>query len=348
MRSNARQLLRTRGFTLVEVVLAAFVVSVILAGLSSAMFLAARAAETPYKRSALDLHAVLDRFRQDAAIATGITQLGSTSITMTLPDRDGNGTADSVKYDWSQANNTSGTITRIEDGVSESVPVRTASFSVSTDLDQTTTTTQTEGSEQLLFSRSPTLPIAYAIKSSQWCGQYLTPSLPGNAVAWRVTRVRMPARSKGATGGIARVQVRASSGGLPKTVIDEATMLESDLSAGWATQEFSFANAGNLPVNSGVCVVLQWVKDADACEVQYESLLALLASGSRVVSTDGGTTWSTNTLQAMAIEVYGTYSTAAHTTVKKLRGLNIQMKNDSAMANPITTTIRFNNLPTVP
>lgn len=330
-----------------EVILAAAIVSLVLGGLFSAMVLASRVAETPYKRSAVDLHALVDRFRQDAAIATAVTSLSSSSVTMTLPDRDGDGTADTVIYNWSQAAGTSGTVTRSDNGAVETIPVRTASFTVTSDVVSTTTTDVSESAEQLLFTRTPLIPVTYAIKSNQWTGQYAIPSLPSNAVAWRVTRVRFPARSKGTATGSTRVQIRSQSGGVPKTVIDEATMAESSLTTSFATKELTFANAGKLPVSSGVCVVLQWAADADAAEIQYESLLAVLATGNRVTSTDSGATWSANTLQAMSMDVYGTYSLPAGVTIKTLRALNLQFNSDTSLATPVTTSIRFNNLPVV-
>ncbi len=75
-----------------------------------------------------------------------------------------------------------------------------------------------------------------------------------------MTRVRILMRSKGATGGQMRIQVRRHSGGLPTTVVDETTLLESDLTTTFGAKELSFVDASNLAV-SGACVVLQWGTD---------------------------------------------------------------------------------------
>lgn len=337
-----------RGFTLVEMTLAAVIVAVVLGGLFSATMLASRVAETPYKRSTLDLHGLIDRIRQDAAIATAVQTLGTTAVTLTLPDRDGDGTADTVAYNWGQATATNGTITRTENGVAEAIPVRTSTFTVTSDIEETTSNDVSESSEQLLFSRTPLIPFTYAIRSAQWTGQYVVPALASNAVAWRVTRVRFPARYRGTTGGLTRVQVRTQSGGLPRTVVDESWLVESTLPFSFATQQISFSNAGNLSPASGVCIVFQWAADTDACELQYESLLSILSAGHRVTSTNSGATWSANGLQALSMQVYGTYSIPAGVTTRRLRALNVRVKNDSTMAAPITTTIRFNNRPVVP
>ena len=339
--------LSRRGFTLVEMTLAAAITTLVMAGLFSATLIAARVAESPYKSSALNLHAVLDRMRDDASVATAVPVLTANTMTLTLADRNGDGQPDTVTYDWSRATNAAGIITRTYNGVAESIAVVAPSFAVTTDLSQTTSTASVESSEQLLFSRAPTLPIAYAIKTAQWTGQYVVPSLPSNTTSWKVTRVRIPARFKGATGGQTRVQIRNQSGGVPLTVVDEAMMLESSLTSSFVTNEFSFTKATNLPLG-GICLVLQWDKDADACEVQYESLLSILAAGNRVISTTSGASWTAQSLQCLACEIYGTYTTpGTSSTVKKLRALNFTVKSDAALAGTVTTTIRFINLPTV-
>lgn len=327
-------------------VLAAAVCSIVMAGLFSAMLMAARVAEAPYKRSALDVHALVDRLRIDAAAATAVSQLSSSAIMMIVPDRNGDGTPETIAYDWSQAAGVSKAITRTENGVTESASVVASTFAVSADIDQTTTSDTTESSEQLLFSRTPLLPIAYSIKSNQWMGQFVVPALPSNALSWRVTRVRFPARQKAGTPGQIRVQVRLHNNGLPRAVVDEGLLLEASLPVAFATQEMSFSRANGLPV-SGACIVWQWVKDPEAGELQYETLASALAAGQRVTSTDSGASWSANTLQAVALDVYGTYTLPAGVTVKKLRTLTITMKADSTLSGSTATTIRFPNLPQV-
>ncbi len=90
--------------TLVELVLSLVIMSVLMAGMTSAILLASRA--TPAAASPATeqraLSEALDRFASELALATSITELTNTAITFTLPDRaHGAAGPETVRYDWS-------------------------------------------------------------------------------------------------------------------------------------------------------------------------------------------------------------------------------------------------------
>jgi hypothetical protein len=94
--------LRT-GFTLVEVVLSAVTLAVLLLATGSAVALAARA--IPDGRSVASATVAggraLDSLTTDLADATAVTSATATAITLTVPDRTGDGVADTITYAWS-------------------------------------------------------------------------------------------------------------------------------------------------------------------------------------------------------------------------------------------------------
>jgi hypothetical protein len=331
---------------LIEVTFAVAICTILMASLFSAMLLTSRVTAAPYHQGTLDMTALIARWRSDAAVAVSVSQLSATSITFGVPDQNGDGVEETISYDWSAATGGSKTITRAYNGIVESIPVSTATFQVTASVDATVTRDNQESPEQLFLSRVPLLPIAYAIKSTRWTGQFIVPSLPSSATSWRITRARIPMRSKGPVGGQMRVQVRTHASGLPKTIVDETVLHESTLTATFAPREITFPAASNLPL-SGACVVLEWVKDADAAEVQYETLTTALLSGHRVTSTNGGASWTGATLQAVGMEVYGTYTVAPDVSVRRLRSLELTFRSDAAMSGNATTTIHFPNTPRV-
>ena len=61
-------------------------------------------------------------------------------------------------------------------------------------------------------------------------------------------------------------------------------------------------------VGSGATVVFKWLSDTEACDIQTQGLLGLLAAGNMVSGSAEGN-WSANTLNSVNCYIYGTYST---------------------------------------
>ena len=104
---SRRRLTRRRpgqaGHTLLEVVLALAIVAAIAIGMMGAMLLAQRG--TAVAADAGDKTAQQTRAMQmlttDLGLATAITERTATAVTMTVPDRTGDGQPETVRYAWS-------------------------------------------------------------------------------------------------------------------------------------------------------------------------------------------------------------------------------------------------------
>jgi hypothetical protein len=174
------------------------------------------------------------------------------------------------------------------------------------------------------------------IDSSNWIGQYFIPSLPNNAVYWRITRVRYAAQVHGSNGGIVRVQVRTAAGnGLPSsTVLDSVELLETNLPSNFGTIDSYFTGNARLDPSSGACVVFRWVKDADACDILTRTVSLALLGGAKVVSTsNAGSSWSGNSLSSMPLVVYGVSATQdADTYTYNLNSVRITLRSGADSA----------------
>ena len=93
------------GYTLIEVLVSSVSASILMAGLASALFLAGRALEGG--------SAAADRSRAAAAQselltdlehATSFSERTDEAVTFSVPDRDGDGTDETLRYAWSAAN----------------------------------------------------------------------------------------------------------------------------------------------------------------------------------------------------------------------------------------------------
>lgn len=95
---------RTGGFTLVELVLAMGIMALLFVGMASALSVALRTLPDPTapRARAAEGLATLETIAADLALATRITERGTRSITIVVPDR-GHGAAgdETIRYAWS-------------------------------------------------------------------------------------------------------------------------------------------------------------------------------------------------------------------------------------------------------
>lgn len=101
--SNSHARLARLGMTLVEMVIGIAISSVLFVGLTSSLYIAAQSldvgqAEMAVRRTAQQRMAQLHR---DVESARNITELTATSVTLTVPDRNGDETPETIRYAWS-------------------------------------------------------------------------------------------------------------------------------------------------------------------------------------------------------------------------------------------------------
>jgi len=90
-------------FTLIEAVAAMAIMVVLLGGMSSAVFIAARAIDDGQAPATLTADAadVVAMVSADLTFAIEFRELTTTAVTITVPDRDGDGVAEQIRYAWS-------------------------------------------------------------------------------------------------------------------------------------------------------------------------------------------------------------------------------------------------------
>ena len=76
--------------------------SIVLAGLASALLVANSAIDPGLPSSVqANVSSVTQRIRGDLQFSTGFTERTSRTLTMTVPDRTGDGIPDTIRYAWS-------------------------------------------------------------------------------------------------------------------------------------------------------------------------------------------------------------------------------------------------------
>jgi type II secretory pathway pseudopilin PulG len=90
-----------RGHTLVELVLSVAVLSIVMASVMSVMLIAVRAVHQGPAQGAHVASEAVDEIASDLAVAEAVPERGSNALTVIVPDRDGDGQPETIRYFWS-------------------------------------------------------------------------------------------------------------------------------------------------------------------------------------------------------------------------------------------------------
>ena len=347
---------RAGGHTLIELVTALAIVGILVLGMASAVLMASRAVDP--RNPQLAKHAAAEaaeRLARELQFATAFNQRSGNAVTFVIPDRrsDGDTAPESVRYAWS---GTAGDpLTREYNGSAPAAVIDDVrEFALAYHLDTVTeqpSATQNESGETLLAGHvTSTNSDNYNITEKEWLAQYFQPSLPGDAVSWRVTRVLFRARTHGGTGGIAGVELRLpTASNLPSNVIlEQIPMYESRLTDWYLWREFTFTNVAGLSPGRGLCLVISCIlKDSDLADVQFDKANN---PGGYIRSNDAGATWEPDNSRSMLYAVYGkvtTTSVPAAVTRTTLRGIGIRLRAGPNPATAVETAAPLFNAPEV-
>lgn len=172
--------------------------------------------------------------------------------------------------------------------------------------------TENQSPEILLYSYDQPAYLAdFAIDDSKWPGQFFLPLLPPGAVSWRVTRVKFPAKARGDTTGMTKVQLRLPiPGDTPSSIVlEEKCMEEASLTMSYMWKEFAFANVARPRSTRGLCLVLQHCSGRYSANIRYRRSNVMAPGTAFLQTTDAGSSWTADRTRAMLFYVYGTVTT---------------------------------------
>lgn len=212
--ARARNPVRGHGFTLVELIVSLTVMGILTVGLASAIMLASHAIPEPRSplNATIDASVVVQDIAGELFCATSFSERTATSIEFTVHDRDNDDVQETIRYEWSgtlgdpltrQYNG--GTVIEIAEDMHE--------FQLNYDLrtiSREEPPTENESSETLLISHDASGGTLQELKiqNNRSCGEYFQPSLPADAVAWKITLVKFMAKVDGSVDGETLVQIR--------------------------------------------------------------------------------------------------------------------------------------------
>jgi len=347
---------RDAGHTLIEMVAALAIIGILMLGIASAVLMASRAVDPRNPQLARRAAAeAAERLARDLQFAYAFSTRSSAAVTFTIPDRrrDGDTAPETVRYTWS---GTAGDpLTRVYNGSAAAVVIDDVrefalTYHLDTVTEQPSAVTNESGEVMLAAHTTPSDDDNFNIKEKDWAAQYFMPSLPADAVSWRVTRVFIRARTHGGPSGIAGVELRpATAANLPSDVVlEQVPMYESRLTDWYLWREFTFTNAAGLQPGRGLCLVISCIlKDSDLCDVEFDKKDN---PGGYIKGKDAGATWEPDDSRCFMYAVYGkvtTTSTPEPVTRTYLRGIGIRLRAGPDPATAVETAAPLFNAPEV-
>lgn len=334
------------GFTLLEIVISLTIMSVVIVAMGSALMVASRGIPDPNSPLAENISAarVIDQIAGELQYAFAINSASTTAIEFVV---ERNGSPVTIKYSWF-GNEGDPLVRQYDGGTPVDLLPGVADFNLSYDLNEAAipVTLPTEGSEVELVKYEPEVYTSqyYYITKTNWPGQYFKPTLPDDAVSWRVTRVVFRAIWHGLTDGRTLVQIRTADGSdLPtSTIIEQSVMNEVDLGPLLTWRQFTFSDVANIAPEDGLCLVLEWVQSMNSAAVEYvEDPTDFLTT------LDGGVNWSLNSDKSLIYYIYGKVTMPGQDAYP-IRTIKIGLNTSIANTTRLQTTSLLLNEPVAP
>jgi prepilin-type N-terminal cleavage/methylation domain-containing protein len=316
------------GMTLVEMTMSLVIMAVILAACTSLVMVTGKAAsrgtDGNVGAAATAGRRATSQIVDDLKVATALTERTATAVTMTVPDRDGDGTAETVRYAWS---GTPGDpLYRTYNGVTGPVAsdVRALNFSF---LGKTVgRPPAATAAEQSLFVHATAVDAdvkTVALDGGKWAAGTFWPALPPptgptTTTAWSATRCRVMLQRDALSTGTATVSLRyADAAGKPTgaDLQSGSVAVASVSNSGPSWVEVPFASPAALDPAKGVCLVVSYAAVlGKGGYVGYDAKGAD-AKNALWTTNDQGASWSTSTGAVLQCRVWGKVTTQDRETL---------------------------------
>lgn len=304
-----------RGLTLLEMVISLGILTIVMGGATYGILLSGRALQVSTQsasgtRSSAE---ALSQLLAELQTATGVSERTATAVTFTVPDRNQDAQAETIRYSWSAAPGAP-----LYRQYNNEAPVVIAANVQQFSLSFLTETVQPANQDTLLIQHldgSGGSTVTFTEARTDWCGQYFKPTLPANATGWKITKVSLYCkRRSGATPGLlvnVRLVYPTAQQKPGNVILDSVSLNPFDLDSSFAWKDFTFTNSTYLPPTQGMCLVVAQVVNGRSIRVQYESSGSQMTPNSFFTSSsDGGSSWTGSTdTNDMIFKVYGVIQT---------------------------------------
>lgn len=300
-----------RGFTLIEVIVSSAITLILALAVGSVVILAARvmprASAGTIARVEEASNRALELLASDIALAVEIPYLSKNALTLSVPDRDGDGDLESISYEWDGVEGSP--LTR-SINASDPTPIVESVSSLTFTPETVTRTNVEEGAattsgEVLLASYTGTANTQEKVQATQWHALVFPVTLPDGATAYSISRIDLYISRVGVLAGADHLELRhAWPDGTPASTPIASVSMPAGilaLAAGW--QSFTPVYSGsNVLTSRFLSMVL--AHDSGSSVLTVYKTVAAVAGHREGESANSGTTWTMSD-GSWAYRVYG-------------------------------------------
>lgn len=245
---------------------------------------------------------VTSQMAYDIESATAIASLTPSNIEFLVPDRDGDGLPDQIKYTWSNTTTQKKIFWSINGNTPSEIFNDAGNLQIAaTAINAPSSVAFHQLSDVAILKSIDCLPDAkyfeHSITSTSAIGQYLIPDINSSSAKWDLGSIRLMVRAGDAiTDGILRIRItKADASRKPTSVVlAEVTVPESRLGPDYRWLTIPFAPIGRQTATTPICITISsGGGTGSVARVMFaESLTNSPANAFLLQSTNGGTSWT--------------------------------------------------------
>lgn len=317
---------RRGGMTLVEMMVSLALLTIILGGSASLVMVAGKALGTAASNDGGDAaaaRAAASQIVDDLKVATAVTEQTARAVTMTVPDRTGDGAAETIRYAW--GGTPGDPLTRsLNNGPAGIVAanVRALSFSYLSKL--VGKPPPAEGPEAVHrehLAASASTVVSTNLSTSLAVAEYigLPSGMPANAVSWKVGRCRVHLAQQAGSVGTVTAAVHYADPATKKpagAALQTASTTIATLLAAGGWVDLTFAAPVQLDAGKAACLVFTCqTTTGTGAKIYYDNASADTAVA-WMTSSNAGAAWGVPvTSSALQFRAWGTVSTQERETL---------------------------------
>jgi len=361
--------MRCRGYTLVELVASMGAMTVLLGGITSAVFLATRA--LPDGQSAFEdrlaAAEVAGMLAADLRYASSFAERGPTAVEFTVPDRTGDGSPEVIRYSWSGATGDP-LIYQCNGGRERQLAQNVRKFDlryIVRSVTETFTRDNEVNSGQVLlahFDGWDGISINWferSVSPSRWCSEYFTVDLPDNVIRLEIQDVYLRMAIANIWGKVSVAIHRPAGPNNPEpstaSIGTPASRLAISLPGSYWWVRFSFSDVVIEDPPRSYCIVIRGTSYPAGYVLYYHSPNAPADQTVGLWTSDAGDTWSPEAHLRddydIPFWIYGSYTVTATENVEVTRyfisGVNMTISIGGDDTTQTQTGIRLLNAPEV-
>ncbi len=313
--STGRRTSRRVGFTLIEMVVSLAVFAVLVGAMGSALVLSTHALPTRTSAAGRTVAAseVLQQMTDELRGALYLTEAEPTSVALVLPDRDGDGNPEAVRYAWSGG--AGAALTRQHNGTAAAALLgEVDGFALSypsVDHVRTLPGARIESGEVLLSKATNGNDAKdFSVKDTDRIGFVVKPNLPAGTVDWRITRTLWSSASRGSADGVSRYRLSHWQNNRPAdAAVDSTLQYESSLGTNASWVEVAFGQGGPFVPGETAAVTATREDSGSGHSVNIRYFDKDASPSNMFTTTNRGDSWSVESGgRAVLHYAYGRYT----------------------------------------